>query len=136
MCSIGLNASNKSDMDYGGLCGFHGSIPMVQGKKVSSALAGLKYVLLTAVAVTILFSSYLHGIRVGEARVPGPDGLDTSSLTWDDHNRGISYISQVTKCDIEECSGQSIRAPKFSALLAWCMLIPIDNSQYQSLMQL
>ena len=47
MCSLGLDASNKSDMAYGGLCGFHGSIPMVQGKKVSSALAGLKYVLLT-----------------------------------------------------------------------------------------
>ena len=123
MCSLGLNASNKSDMDYGGLCGFHGSIPMVQSKKVSPALAVLKSVLLTAVAITVLFSSYLHGIRVGEARVPGPDGLNTSSLTWDDHNRGISYISQVTKCDVEEYSGQSIRTPYDSSIDTQLLLI-------------
>ena len=63
---------------------------------------------------------------MGEARVPGPDGLDTSSLTWDDHNRGISYISQVTKCDVEEYSGQSIRTPYDSSIDTQLLLIDSD----------
>ena len=49
-----------------------------------------------------MISSYLVGVRVGEAKVPGPSSSVADSLSWDKDMRNLSYISQVTRVDVSD----------------------------------
>ena len=76
-------------------CVVHGDKCKYDNRDVYAQNKSLREICLLMVALLLVMSSYLVGVRVGEAQVPGPSSSVSDSLTWDKDMRSLSYISQV-----------------------------------------